>query len=317
MKGILVEVAWLKDFIALTEARNFSKAADLRNVSQPAFSRRIRILEEEIGTKLIDRSTAPLSVTAAGEIFLAQAKSILTLYGDTIVRCREIGNRPHEQLQIAAPQSLFLTHFNWQLSSLMHPKHIARNLASANWTPDQLVTALVQSYCDLVMIYWYPDMGHALELADPTLDYITLAADELIPVTSVQNISMVRSNEVSQTIALGYSPASSLHELADSLIKRHDSKIRLEEICRAGRAAGIKAMILEGFGYGWLPRAMCQKELDAGRLIQFGGDWHTAPLEIRLYRKQENKKPKLKELWLQLRKTHIPPSNIFRLALNG
>ena len=37
-----MDLDWLKDFLALAEQKNFSRAADARNVSQPAFSRRIR-----------------------------------------------------------------------------------------------------------------------------------------------------------------------------------------------------------------------------------------------------------------------------------
>ena len=43
--GIVMDLDWLKDFLALAEQKNFSRAADARNVSQPAFSRRIRALE--------------------------------------------------------------------------------------------------------------------------------------------------------------------------------------------------------------------------------------------------------------------------------
>jgi DNA-binding transcriptional LysR family regulator len=45
-----MDLDWLKDFLVLAEKRNFSRAADARNVTQPAFSRRIRALEDWIGT---------------------------------------------------------------------------------------------------------------------------------------------------------------------------------------------------------------------------------------------------------------------------
>ena len=48
-----MELDWLKDFLALAEQKNFSRAADIRNVTQPAFSRRIRALEDWIGTPLL------------------------------------------------------------------------------------------------------------------------------------------------------------------------------------------------------------------------------------------------------------------------
>ncbi|MGB8711722.1 MAG: LysR family transcriptional regulator, partial [Onishia taeanensis] len=60
-----MELRWLEDFIALARTRHFSRAADEQNVTQPTFSRRIKLLEEEMGTTLINRQTLPLSLTPA------------------------------------------------------------------------------------------------------------------------------------------------------------------------------------------------------------------------------------------------------------
>ncbi|WP_315980682.1 LysR family transcriptional regulator [Aliamphritea spongicola] len=67
-----MEIRWLEDFIALARTRNFSRAADDRNVTQPTLSRRIKLVEEEMGVTLIDRNTLPLSLTAAGKCFSPQ-----------------------------------------------------------------------------------------------------------------------------------------------------------------------------------------------------------------------------------------------------
>ena len=49
-----IETKWLYDFLTLEKCRNFSQAAVSRNVSQPAFSRRIRALEQAIGVELFN-----------------------------------------------------------------------------------------------------------------------------------------------------------------------------------------------------------------------------------------------------------------------
>lgn len=55
-----IETKWLYDFLTLEKCRNFSQAAVSRNVSQPAFSRRIRALEQAIGVELFNRQVTPL-----------------------------------------------------------------------------------------------------------------------------------------------------------------------------------------------------------------------------------------------------------------
>ena len=67
----------LQYVMALSETRNFSQAAQKFNISQPAFSKQIIALEEELGVKLFDRNFTPLSPTAAGEFFIKKAKEIL------------------------------------------------------------------------------------------------------------------------------------------------------------------------------------------------------------------------------------------------
>ena len=73
----VMDLDWLKDFLALAEQRNFSRAAEVRNVTQPAFSRRIRALEDWIGTPLFVRGAQGASLTPAGIHFQPLAEDLL------------------------------------------------------------------------------------------------------------------------------------------------------------------------------------------------------------------------------------------------
>src|SRR5471030_856419 len=55
---------WLKDFLAVLDEGSFSRAAERRAITQPAFSRRIRALEEWVGASLFDRTTHRIRLTA-------------------------------------------------------------------------------------------------------------------------------------------------------------------------------------------------------------------------------------------------------------
>lgn len=50
---------WVEDILAILRAGSFSAAAELRHVSQPAFSRRVRLIEEHVAVELLDRSSRP------------------------------------------------------------------------------------------------------------------------------------------------------------------------------------------------------------------------------------------------------------------
>lgn len=63
--------------IALSRVRNFSQVAEQLNISQPALSKQILNLEAELGVKLFDRNTSPLTLTSAGEHFIREARDLL------------------------------------------------------------------------------------------------------------------------------------------------------------------------------------------------------------------------------------------------
>src|SRR3546814_9730261 len=72
-----MNLSWLEDFLALAASGNFSRAAQERHMTQPAFSRRIRALEDWLGVALFDRATHPVALTETGEWFRTTAQEIL------------------------------------------------------------------------------------------------------------------------------------------------------------------------------------------------------------------------------------------------
>ena len=72
-----MDTKWLEDFVSLAETRSFSRSAQLRHVTQPAFSRRIQSLEAWAGTDLVDRSSYPTKLTAAGDTLYDQSLDML------------------------------------------------------------------------------------------------------------------------------------------------------------------------------------------------------------------------------------------------
>src|SRR6478752_4234102 len=75
-----MELRWLQDFLMVAETGNFTRAAERRNTSQAAFSRRIKSLEAWLGFDLIDRSVYPTQLTSQGEQFREHAGELLRPY---------------------------------------------------------------------------------------------------------------------------------------------------------------------------------------------------------------------------------------------
>ena len=73
----------LKAFIAVADQRSFSTAADTLYLTQSAVSKRMKLLEEQLGTPLFDRHNRTISLTEAGHALLPRAQQILDLVSDT------------------------------------------------------------------------------------------------------------------------------------------------------------------------------------------------------------------------------------------
>src|SRR4051812_38855724 len=98
---VYMELKWLEDFVCLANTGSFWKASEQRHVSQPAFSRRIRTLEDWVGVTLIDRSSYPVSLTPYGHQFLPYAQEILKTSRNTREEFRMLSAAAENEVRIA------------------------------------------------------------------------------------------------------------------------------------------------------------------------------------------------------------------------
>lgn len=117
-----MDLDWLKDFLALAEQRTFSRAADARNVTQPAFSRRIRALENWIGAPLFVRGAQGASLTPAGLHFQPAAQDLVRNLERARRETQAIDARDTVTLSIAATHALSFTFFPGWIRELMQSK---------------------------------------------------------------------------------------------------------------------------------------------------------------------------------------------------
>lgn len=299
-----MEIRWLKDYETLAALRNFSRAAEECNVSQPAFSRRIRMLETEVGVELVNRQTLPLTLTPAGEVFLAQAGKILHTYAETIERCQIVDAAAADVIRFATTQSLYLTHYDQHIKPLVKIGGLDIDLNSTTWGAGQFVSALQQSYCDVILTYWHPSMDFLAPLEVAKCDYIVLARDKLVPVVKGnENAPKLPGHSRNPIPVLDYGTISALGTVVTSIMSKQINPPSVLVVSRNSQALGLKAMILQGFGMGWLPRELCKAELETGAIEPAGGPEFEADIEIRLYKESENPNAYLGSLWDQIQES--------------
>jgi LysR family transcriptional regulator, benzoate and cis,cis-muconate-responsive activator of ben and cat genes len=101
-----MELRHLRYFVAVAEAENVSRAALKLHVSQPALSRQIRDLEEELGFKLLERSAKSVRLTEAGRVFLTESRAALQRVDDAVNAARMIATGSRSELHVGYAPTL-------------------------------------------------------------------------------------------------------------------------------------------------------------------------------------------------------------------
>ena len=85
-----MELRHLRYFVVVGEEQHFRRAALRLHIAQPALSRQIQDLEEEIGFRLFDRLSRGVKISAAGKLFLEDARRILQQVSDATTRAARV-----------------------------------------------------------------------------------------------------------------------------------------------------------------------------------------------------------------------------------
>lgn len=96
----------LRAFMALAAECNFTRAAAVVHLSQPAFSALIRQLEQALGVRLFDRNTRHVALTAEGAVFERSARQVLAAFDQAFTDMRALASRERGRVSIALLPSL-------------------------------------------------------------------------------------------------------------------------------------------------------------------------------------------------------------------
>ena len=295
-----METKWLEDFVSLAETRSFSRSAQLRHVTQPAFSRRIQALEAWAGTDLVDRSSYPTRLTAAGNTLYDQALEVLQALQNTRAMLRAHTSAGTDMIEFAVPHTLAFTFFPAWVSALradfgpLKSRLIALNVHDA-------VMRLVEGGCDLLISYHHP--SQPLQLDPDRYEMVTLGQEVLAPYAKAgadgQPLFCLPGRPGEPLPYLGYAPGAYLGRVTELILKQAGTAIHLDRVYETDMAEGLKAMALEGHGVAFLPYSAVKKELRSRKLLS------AAPpdvqdlqmvMEVRAYREKPSRKEPAKGL---------------------
>ena len=283
-----MDTKWLEDFVSLAETRSFSRSAQLRHVTQPAFSRRIQALEAWAGIDLVDRSSYPTRLTPAGETFHHQALEMLGDLQATRNLMRSHQASGQDMIEFAVPHTLAFTFFPHWLTDL-RPSFGALKTRLTALNVHDAVLRLTEGGCDLLIAYHHP--SQPLQLSPDRYEMLSLGHETLAPYAKAGADGLplfsLPGKPQERVPFLGFASGAYMARLVEVIVKQATEPLHLESIYETDMAEGLKAMALEGHGLAFLPHSSVRKELKAKRLVA------AAPrgtleltMEVRIYRER-------------------------------
>jgi DNA-binding transcriptional LysR family regulator len=292
-----MDSTWLLDFVELAKSGSFSKAAEARNVTQPAFSRRIRLLEDWVGATLIDRGSHPVALTEAGIAFASHAGDLV----DHLFRARAVAQEAERgsnaALRITTTQVLALSYFPRWLRSIAVQHRIGTvSLLAGGLQPCE--HDMLQGRAQFLLCHYREGMPFRL----PATDYTSVAIepDRLMPVALAlpggkPSYSLDEPAETPLPL-LAYEPQSGLGRIFGSVFAVERMTPPLTSVATSHLAL-LLSLVFEGRGIAWVPESTVRTELASGQLAEAGGQHWSIAMEIRLFRPRGRLGANAEQFW--------------------
>lgn len=292
-----MHLQWLDDVLTLLEEGNLSRAAARRNITQPAFSRRIRGFEDWLGVDVLDRGTNRVEISRA---LLSNEGEIRAL----IDRLRELRTKighfdeTRATLEIAAQHAATCSTFpDMALRAKSRFPGLRFRVRAGNL--NDCVSMFLRGDVSMLLCYETEDLG-VLKFG-PEIQRGLWEHDHLIPVVGGALRYKVRDkgDVPADTPAIAYPSDSYFGQVLQK--KQRAFGIvgtDADPFCVTAFSSGAREMILSGLGVGWLPFSMVHHEIESGALISLANHYGQERLTVAIYANQENEMAKvLLDLW--------------------
>ncbi|WP_369310076.1 hypochlorite stress DNA-binding transcriptional regulator HypT [Providencia rettgeri] len=293
-----IETKWLYDFLTLESCRHFSHAAEQRNISQPAFSRRIKALEEAIGVELFDRTTSPLQLSEEGKVFHSQARSLLQQLECNLNELSGHNILSLPNIKIAAAHSLSLT----LLPKLVHAlsgfgEEFVYHVEAIDVV--QVVNALREGKSDFIISFYDED------LMQSPFSCLNVFESELYPICAADEFGKPLFDIYQpQVPLLNYTSASYMGRLVNRRLSEFGA-INSKTLFMSSMSELLKNMALDGHGIAWLPIYSVVNELKEKKLVCLDTPELTIPIQAYIYRMDTRLNKTAEDFW-RILKRNIP-----------
>lgn len=294
-----MDLNWLFDFECLARTLSFTRASAERNITQSAFSRRIKALESWVGLPLVNRDTYPVQLTDAGEQFLPVAVEVLSQLSETRQTIRDADRGDRQFIRFSSLHTISVNYLAARIEKMQEesPELRTRVVSDSLSTCCDLLTA---GAVDILFCYYHHSVAPVIDEAIFTRK--DLVTDRLLPVAATgpaqANAWDLANTNGSPIPYLAYERSSFLGMVVENTVGKRS--LNAETIYVDGLVETIKRRVQRGSGFAWLPETSVAAELTEGSLTPIGGDEWSPSLTISALASPDMIDPSARAFWDQL-----------------
>lgn len=288
-----MRLEWLDDILAVAEQGSFQAACEKRNISQPAFSRRIRQIEQALGTSLFDRSTRPARLADHVVDQLDRMRELSVGMRDLTNALRVSGGQ-RRRLVIVSQHAIAATSTPEIISSFAD-LDIDTRLRSAN--RDECLAQVMTRRADIAFIH---DVVGAQEiLGAEFLEIREIGEETLIPVFAHDHLDTLNEAYLRGELPVIAYPA-------DVFLGQVQRRIIFPRLTRVGRVrprieTALTLAALEfartGFALAWIPEPLARAEIRAARLVDLSSTLPSISMTLIATRLRDTNSALVNEVW--------------------
>ena len=250
-----MEIDGLKAFLAVADAASFSAAADRLHLTQPAVSKRIALLEQQLNTRLFDRIGRTVRLTHSGQILLTRANQILQQVEDTERAVRNLAGEVAGQLSLATSHHVGL----WRLPAVLR-RYIASHPGVAldlHFMDSEVAhERIIQGELEMAIITLAPSVHDKLVAEPIWRDELVFVAAPGHPLSEEQNI---RVDDLAEYSAILPDMTTFTGRIVKGMFEERQLPLNIG--MSTNYLETIKMLIGVGLGWSVLPRTMLDDEV--------------------------------------------------------
>lgn len=281
---------WIADILAVIDTGSFVRAAEARNITQSAFTRRIDAIEARLGGPIFDRRRKPVALLVGARTLEHSLRSALQMQSSLL----------QEAAEVATGSGSITLACQHAISATISPG-LVRALSEAGLEPvrirsgnrDECLVMLLSGAADLMISYAVPDAG----AETGGFEELCIGRDRLMPVA---HPGLVRRAD-GRLPVVAYPAEVFFGGLVAELWRDLPRDVLLHRRAETALTLAAYRYALDGLAAAWLPAALVGEDLRAGRLCRVEDAGPDLALEIRMIRLVDAGRERARRGWEVIR----------------